>query len=79
MDFKGQPIGGNILHYLLEKSRVVKQAHNERNYHIFYQLINGADEWLAQLLEIDKDIDYIYLRTEKNENNDMMSFEDDVC
>ncbi|XP_027849458.2 unconventional myosin IC [Aphis gossypii] len=65
----GQPIGGNILNYLLEKSRVVKQAKNERNYHIFYQLINGADKWLAELLEIDKDVDYFYVRTEKNDND----------
>ncbi|XP_025411842.1 myosin-IB [Sipha flava] len=73
-DHMDQPIGGNILNYLLEKSRVIKQAHNERNYHIFYQLVNGADKWLAELLEIDKDIGYEYLRTDKNDSCD--SFED---
>lgn len=47
---------------------MVKQAHNERNYHIFYQLVNGADTYLAQLLEIDSDIDYSYLRTDQNDD-----------
>ncbi|XP_050424752.1 unconventional myosin IC [Adelges cooleyi] len=61
-DLLGRPVGGNVLNYLLEKSRVVKHRCHERNYHIFYQLINGADEWLTQLLEIDKGVDYVYLK-----------------
>ena len=41
-DAKGSIVGGAITNYLLEKSRVVFVAENERNYHIFYQFCAGA-------------------------------------
>nr|DBA28594.1 TPA: hypothetical protein GDO54_008923 [Pyxicephalus adspersus] len=57
----GEPDGGKISNFLLEKSRVVSQNESERNFHVFYQLIEGASQELKQNLGIMNPDYYFYL------------------
>ncbi|KAK3111603.1 class II myosin [Teratosphaeriaceae sp. CCFEE 6253] len=49
----GQIAGAVIDWYLLEKSRVVHLSGNERNYHVFYQLLRGADKTMQRDFLLD--------------------------
>ena len=53
----GKIISAKIFNYLLEKSRVVHIQPEERNYHIFYQIIKGADE-SERAKYLIKDLEY---------------------
>ncbi|XP_069043010.1 unconventional myosin-Vb isoform X1 [Lepisosteus oculatus] len=72
-------IGANMRTYLLEKSRVVFQAEDERNYHIFYQLCASASLPEFKDLSLTSAEDFFY--TSQGENifidgvNDAKDFE----
>lgn len=55
-------VGASIINYLLEKSRVAIQADDERNYHIFYELVKGCNDEEREKYLIDSEIEnYNYL------------------
>ncbi|XP_027444506.1 unconventional myosin-VIIb isoform X3 [Zalophus californianus] len=53
--------GARIEQFLLEKSRVCRQAPEERNYHIFYSMLMGMSEEEKQLLSLGTPSEYHYL------------------
>ncbi|TRY83411.1 hypothetical protein DNTS_020283 [Danionella cerebrum] len=65
-DKKYHIIGANMRTYLLEKSRVVFQADEERNYHIFYQLCASAHLPEFKALKLGKAEDFHYTKQGRN-------------
>uniref|UniRef100_A0A8C1RDY7 Myosin IXAa n=1 Tax=Cyprinus carpio TaxID=7962 RepID=A0A8C1RDY7_CYPCA len=53
--------GAYVEKYLLEKSRLVYQEHNERNYHVFYYLLAGSSENERTVFHLKKPEEYHYL------------------
>ncbi|XP_057579170.1 unconventional myosin-IXa isoform X8 [Hippopotamus amphibius kiboko] len=57
----GTVLGAYVEKYLLEKSRLVYQEHNERNYHVFYYLLAGASEEERLAFHLKQPEEYHYL------------------
>ncbi|XP_076854586.1 unconventional myosin-VIIa-like [Brachyhypopomus gauderio] len=57
----GVVVGTSLSKYLLEKSRIVFQAKEERNYHVFYELLAGMNQWKKQDLYLQGAETYYYL------------------
>jgi myosin heavy subunit len=60
-DENGALCGGSVRTYLLENVRVVNQQPGERNFHIFYQVIAGADEKEKERWRLTRAEDYHYI------------------
>ncbi|XP_071540833.1 unconventional myosin-XVIIIa-like [Panulirus ornatus] len=52
-DHSGQIASASVQVYMPEKTRVVRRPEGEPNYHIFYQLLSGADNDLRRVLGLE--------------------------
>merc|ERR1719489_459971 len=60
-DASGYIAGANIETYLLEKARIIRQAPDERTFHIFYQLLLGASKEFKSQLLLDDAKNYTFM------------------
>ncbi|KAM9857328.1 myosin-9-like [Aulostomus maculatus] len=60
-DVNGYIVGANIETYLLEKSRAIRQAQEERSFHVFYYMLSGAGDKLRSELCLEDYSKYRFL------------------
>uniref|UniRef100_A0A4W5RH71 Myosin-9 n=1 Tax=Hucho hucho TaxID=62062 RepID=A0A4W5RH71_9TELE len=60
-DVNGYIVGANIETYLLEKSRAIRQAKDERAFHIFYYMLTGAGDKMRSELCLEDYKNYRFL------------------
>uniref|UniRef100_A0A672JLA7 Unconventional myosin-Va n=1 Tax=Salarias fasciatus TaxID=181472 RepID=A0A672JLA7_SALFA len=78
-DARYRIIGANMRTYLLEKSRVVFQADEERNYHIFYQLCASAHLPEYKTLKLGGANDFLYTRQGRSPVIDGVDDSKELC
>ncbi|SMQ50381.1 unnamed protein product [Zymoseptoria tritici ST99CH_3D7] len=71
---QGEPVGANINNYLLEKTRVVGQIKDERNFHIFYQFTKAASQAHRTNFGVQQPTTYSY--TSKSKCYDVQGIDD---
>ncbi|XP_075982800.1 unconventional myosin 81F isoform X2 [Anticarsia gemmatalis] len=69
LDHRGGIKGAVLRDFLLERARITGPAPRETNYHVFYQLVEGAkhNAELRSSLRLREDVQYTYLRPEDEE------------
>ncbi|XP_075763783.1 unconventional myosin-Ie-like isoform X1 [Pelodiscus sinensis] len=79
----GEPDGGKISNFLLEKSRVVSQNPGERSFHVYYQLLEGASPEQRENLGITSPDYYYYLNQSASykvdDMNDQQEFQETLA
>nr|XP_061812893.1 unconventional myosin-Va-like [Nerophis lumbriciformis] len=78
-DKKHRIIGAYMRTYLLEKSRVVFQAHGERNYHIFYQLCASSHLPEFKTFKLGDANDFHYTNQGRNPIIEGVDDANDMC
>ncbi|OZJ06628.1 hypothetical protein BZG36_00372 [Bifiguratus adelaidae] len=58
---RGRMIGQKLMHYVLEKDRVIIARDGERNFHAFYALLAGAEPDERQALHLDSGHEWRYI------------------
>jgi myosin-1 len=63
------PVGAGISAFFLDKSRIVSQQQGERNFHIFYQFVQGLNETLRRDWDLNDDLEnnFVYLNQNRNQ------------
>ncbi|CAH0728536.1 unnamed protein product, partial [Brenthis ino] len=69
LDHRGGIRGAVLRDFLLERARITGPAPRETNYHVFYQLVEGAkhNAELRNTLRLRDDVQFKYLRPEDDE------------